>query len=124
MSLRTSDVFAPRHKRAKPERAVQKAIALWLRGRGCLVAITDAGAAYKAGSFFGDNLPAGWPDITGLLPDGRFIGVECKAPGGRQSPAQKLMEHEMRRRNGIYVLAREVEDVQRAIEEAHAGRRK
>lgn len=122
MSLRASEVFAPRRKRGKPERAVQKAIAIWLRARGCLVAVTDAGAAYKAGSFFGDGLPAGWPDITGLLPDGRFIGVECKAPGGRQSPAQKLMEQGIRTRNGIYVLAFEVEDVQRAIEDANARR--
>jgi hypothetical protein len=122
MSLRASEVFAPRRKRGKPERAVQKAVVVWLRARGCLVAITDAGAAYRAGAFFGDALPAGWPDITGLLPDGRFIGIECKAPGGRQSSAQKLMEQEVRRRNGIYVLAYEVEDVQHAIEDANARR--
>ncbi len=122
MSLRESEVFAPCRKRGKPERTVQKAIVLWLTDRGCLVAVTDAGAAFKAGSFFGDGLPAGWPDITGLLPDGRFIGVECKAPGGRQSPAQKAMEQEVRARHGIYVLAFEVEDVQRAIEEANVSR--
>ena len=115
MSLRYADVFAPRRPRGKPERAVQKAVVLWLRARGCLVAVTDAGAAYRAGAFFGDAIPAGWPDVTGLLPDGRFIGVECKAPGGRQSPAQKLIEQEIRRRNGIYVLARGVEDVEKAI---------
>jgi len=119
MSLRASEVFAPHRKRGKPERAVQKAVVLALRARGCLVAVTDAGAAYRAGAFFGDAIPAGWPDITGLLPDGRFIGVECKAPGGRQSSAQKLMEQEIRSRHGIYVLAHEVEDVQRAIEEAN-----
>jgi hypothetical protein len=65
-------------------------------------------------------VPAGWPDITGLLPDGRFIGVECKSPTGRQSPVQQQMEQEIRKRNGIYVLARSIEDVQREIEEAHA----
>jgi hypothetical protein len=123
MSLRPSEVFAPpRRKRGKPERAVQKAIVAYLRARGCLVAVTDAGAAYRAGAFFGDAIPAGWPDITGLLPDGCFIGIECKAPGGRQSAAQKAMEQEIRRRNGIYVLAFEVEDVQRAIEDSNARR--
>ncbi len=115
MSLRASEVFAPRRKRGKPERAIQKAIAIWLRARGCLVAVTDAGAAYRAGAFFGDAIPVGWPDITGLLPDGRFIAVECKAPGGRQSPAQKSMEQEIRKRNGIYVLAFGVEDVAKRI---------
>ena len=120
MSLRASEVFVPRRRRGQPERAVQKAVLLWLRANGCLAAVTDAGAAYRAGAFFGDAVPAGWPDITGLLPDGRFIGVECKAPGGRQSPVQRLIEQEIRKRSGIYVLAHSVEDVQREIEEAHA----
>ena len=121
MSLREADVFRPRRRRGKPERAVQKACVAVLRRHGALVAVTDAGAAYRAGAFFGDAIPRGWPDITGLLPDGRFIGVECKAPGGRQSPAQKRMEAEISKRNGIYVLARSVEDVTRAIE--HDDRR-
>ena len=112
MSLRASEVFAPRRKRGKPERAIQRAIVIYLRARGCLVAVTDAGAAYRAGAFFGAAIPAGWPDITGLLPDGRFIGVEVKAPNGRQSPAQKDMERDIRRRNGIYILARSIDDVE------------
>lgn len=117
MSLRESDVFAaPRRPRGKPERAVQKAILAWLGANGCLVAVTDAGTAHKAGAYFGDAIPAGWPDITGLLPSGRFLGIEVKAPGGRQSPAQKLMEQEILRRHGVYVLAYGVEDVREAIE--------
>ena len=115
MSLREQDVFAPRRHRGKHEREIQRAILIYLRDRGCLVAITDAGAAYRAGAFFGDAIPAGWPDITGLLPDGRFVGVECKAPGGRQSPAQKAMEEAITRGNGIYILARSVEDVQKGL---------
>ena len=120
MVLSASEVFAPRRHRGRPERTVQKAILIYLRARGCLVAVTDAGAAYRAGSFGADTVPAGWPDITGLLPDGRFIGVECKSLTGRQSPVQKQMEEAIRKCNGIYVLARSVEDVQQAIEEAHA----
>ena len=119
MSLRESEVFAPCRKRGKPERSVQKAVLACLRARGCLVAVTDAGAAHRAGAFFGDAIPAGWPDITGLLPDGRFIGVECKAPEGRQSPAQKLMQQQIQNRRGIYVLARGVVDVEGLIREVH-----
>ena len=118
MSLRASEVFRPRRKRRSPERAVQKACVAWLRRLGAIVAVTDAGAAYRAGAFFGDAIPAGWPDITGLLSDGRFIGVECKAKGGRQSAAQKRIEHEVRKRNGIYVLARSVEDLAKEIADA------
>ena len=118
VSLRESEVFALRRKRGKPERAVQKAVLRWLRANGCLVTVTDAGAAYRAGAFSGDAVPAGWPDVTGLLPGGRFIGVECKAPKGRQSPAQKTMEQEIRNRNGIYIVARSIEDVQNGIANA------
>ena len=119
MGLLESEVFGPApRRRRKPERTIQRAIVVYLRARGCLVAVTDAGAAFRAGAFFGDSIPAGWPDITGLLPSGRFIGVECKAPGGRQSPAQKVMEQEIRRRGGIYVVARGVEDVQEALRNA------
>ena len=118
MSLREADVFRPRRRRRSPEREVQKACVLWLRAQGTLVAITDAGAAYRAGAFFGSAIPAGWPDITGLLPDGRFIGVECKARGGRQSDTQKYIEREIRKRNGIYVLARNIEDVENGIRNA------
>jgi len=116
MSLRERDVFGPRRRRRrKPERAVQRACLGELRRLGAIVAVTDAGAAYRAGAFFGDAIPAGWPDITGLLPDGRFIGVECKAKCGRQSAAQKAIAQQIRQRNGIYVLAYSIEDVQRAI---------
>jgi hypothetical protein len=31
----------------------------------------------------------GSSDILGVLPDGRFMAVECKAPNGRLSPEQK-----------------------------------
>ncbi len=119
MSIRESEVFAPkRKKRRKPELAVQKACLARLRNRGALVAVTDAGAAYRAGAFFGSSIPAGWPDITGMLPGGRFIGVECKARGRRQSPAQKQMERQIRRLNGIYVLAHSVAELEEAIDQA------
>ena len=115
MSLRASEVFAPRRYRGKPERAIQSAILIWLRAHGHLVAVTDAGAAYRAGSFGADTVPAGWPDITGLTPTGRFLGVECKSPTGRQSPAQKQTEQSIRQRNGIYILARSIDDVEKAL---------
>lgn len=118
MSLREEDVFRPPRRRGNPERAVQRACLAELRRLGCLVVVTDAGAAYRAGAFFGDAIPRGWPDITALLPDGRFVGIECKAPHGRQSTAQKRMETEIRRRNGIYILARSAEDVRKGIQHA------
>ena len=112
--LREADVF--RRPRGKPEWALQKAIVIWLHAHGCLAVVTDAGAAYRAGAFSGDSLPRGWPDVTGLLPGGRFLGVECKAGRGRQNEAQKSMQYEIEQRGGLYILARSVEDIEAALE--------
>jgi hypothetical protein len=65
----------------------------------------------------------GSPDIMGILPGGRFIGVECKQPLGprggdshsRQSPEQEAWQDECEKAGGLYVLARSSEDVERAI---------
>ena len=58
---------------------------------------------------------AGGCDRAFPLPGGRFIGVECKAKGSRQSPAQKQMQQQITRRGGICVLARSVEDLERGL---------
>lgn len=119
MSLREKEVFAPRRRqRRRPEREIQKRIVRRLRASGCLVAVTDAGAAYRAGGFFGESIPVGWPDVTGLLPGGRFLGVEVKSARGRQSAAQKQMQDEIESRGGLYILAYSIEDVLKAIEGA------
>jgi len=121
VSLRASDVFAPprKRRRRKPdgESAVLRECLLWLKQHGALAVRTNSGTVQLgSGNWMKTGTP-GWPDITGLLPDGRFIGVECKARrGGRQSPQQKRIEHEIRKRNGIYVLARSADDLARALD--------
>lgn len=49
----------------------------------------------ERGQYFKSGLP-GTPDILGVLPDGRFLGVECKREkGGRVSPAQQYVIKEL-----------------------------
>lgn len=68
----------------------------------------------------------GSPDIMGILPGGRFIGVECKRPlgpkgghgGSVQSADQQRWQNECERVGGLYVLARGIDDVERALKEA------
>lgn len=72
--------------------------------------------------FFG--LP-GSPDIIGILPGGRFIGVECKKPlgpkggtnGSVQSPDQAAFQRECERVGGIYILARSMDDVEAVLKQ-------
>lgn len=57
----------------------------------------------------------GQADLTGILPDGRRLEVEVKSDAGRQSRAQRDYQAMIERFGGVYVLARSVDDVWRAI---------
>lgn len=57
----------------------------------------------------------GSPDIVGLLPDGRFLGVECKSKTGRQSSKQKTFEAKVKANSGVYILARSVRDLEEVL---------
>lgn len=104
-------LFAPRairpvakkRKRRRTEARIQKQLVQWLVQRDVLVAVTDAGWAY--------GIPSGWPDLTCCLPNGRFMGVECKAPNGRQSEAQKQTQQAVEDRGAIYILAASLDDL-------------
>jgi hypothetical protein len=100
-----------RRKRGRPEAKVQQAILSILVMRlHALCAITDAGALSKMGLGMACGIPKGWPDITCCLMGGRFLGVECKAPGGRQSLEQQRCQSEIEQRGGLYVLASSPEE--------------
>lgn len=53
----------------------------------------------------------GVPDII-VVKDGIFIGLEVKAPKGRQSDAQKEFETDLRAAGGVYTVVTSIEDVQ------------
>ena len=62
--------------------------------------------------------PAGTPDIIGMI-NGRFVGIECKrAKGGKVLKSQEDCERNIKRGNGLYIIARSVEDVQDALTSA------
>jgi hypothetical protein len=46
---------------------------------------------------------AGVPDIT-LLYKGKFIGLEIKKEGGKQSPAQKEAQTQIEKQGGLYFI--------------------
>lgn len=55
----------------------------------------------------------GIPDIIAIR-DGRFIGIEVKAEKGRLSPHQVEFARQCLEAGGEYVVAKSIEDVQRA----------
>ena len=116
MSLTEKSVFdapppTPKKRRKSPEGRVVRECLLWLKQHGVLAVRTHAGYLRLAnGNWMHAGAP-GWPDITGCLPDGQFLGVECKAAKGRQSEGQARIEREITERGGLYVVARSTQDI-------------
>ncbi len=55
----------------------------------------------------------GVADILAVLPPiGRLAGIECKMPAGRQSPDQKAFQAALEAAGGVYLLIRDVRDLE------------
>lgn len=57
----------------------------------------------------------GSSDIIGLLPDGTFLAVECKAKHGCLSEHQARFLADVASRGGVAIVARCIEDVDKGI---------
>ena len=64
------------------------------------------------GSVYGTN---GVPDIICCY-KGRFLGLECKLPGGRLTELQKRAIEKINRAGGVACRVESIEDVKRVIE--------
>ena len=53
----------------------------------------------------------GVPDIVGILPDGKFLGIEVKTENGKLSPHQENFLAAINAAGGIGFCARSVDDV-------------
>lgn len=52
----------------------------------------------------------GSADLLGLVaPDGRFVAIEVKRPGGRQTELQRSWQAMVERHGGVYVVVTSVE---------------
>lgn len=84
--------------RAHPEADLQRAIVAHLRMLAHKNVIwfhpmNSAPVSKRtAGRFKAEGVVAGVPDLCFVLPDGRFAGMELKAPGGRLSPSQRAFQ--------------------------------
>ena len=65
----------------------------------------------------------GLPDVIGILPDGRFIGIEVEVGRDRVSEYQELRRSEIISSNGHYLIARNLEkfknELKQIIERTH-----
>lgn len=57
----------------------------------------------------------GSSDLIGVLPDGRFLGIEVKTATGAERKNQVAFRKAVERRGGRCFVARSVEDVRREL---------
>lgn len=88
-----------------PEGTLKQTIRRTLSERGAFWSNIQNGAYAKPGD----------PDIV-VCYRGRYLGIEAKAPNGRQSDIQRARQRQLERAGGVYVLARSVGDVAAALD--------
>ena len=75
----------------------------------------NTGAVKKNGGFIRYGYP-GSSDILGILPDGRFLAVECKRErGGRLSEKQKEFLDTINKNGGVAVCVNSVTELDKII---------
>jgi hypothetical protein len=105
-----------------PENRIKTEVLKYLKIRHIKAWSNPSGAVrIRPGKFMSFGLK--WSsDILGLLPGGRFLAVECKAPDGRLSPEQRQFLTDIKAQGGMAVVARSYRDIEAAFMEAgYAG---
>jgi hypothetical protein len=57
----------------------------------------------------------GSADILGIMPDGRFLAIECKTATGRATDEQEAFLAEVESRGGVSGIARGIPDMMRIM---------
>ena len=92
------------------ESTIQKQIIQWLQKCGAKV-YNEHGDGYTR---------RGKPDIIACV-QGRFVAVECKAPGENPTPLQLRELDQIRRAGGVAFVAHSLEEAQAAIHDQFGG---
>lgn len=106
----TPPIPKPRKKKRRTpkeelEGAVQKECQTVLSGYGVLQWRQNTGVDRGRGRFVRYGKP-GQPDLMGILPGGRFIGVECKRrKGGKTTDKQKEYGAKILAQGGLWCVA-------------------
>ena len=97
-----------------PEGRIVAEILEYLRLRGIYAWRNNSGAVRANGRMVQYG-KVGSSDIIGIMPDGRFLAIECKTDSGSLSEAQRLFIDVINKSQGLAFVARSVEDVEREM---------
>lgn len=113
-------VQRPRYVERAREADVLHACLDLLRLRGVVAWRQNQGAMKQAGRngrerFIRFAGIRGISDIIGVLPDGRFLAIECKRPGQRPTPDQLAFLEAVNRAGGLGIVVYDVAELDAAI---------
>jgi hypothetical protein len=98
------------------EQGIQKQILEYLRWRHIVCWKNNTAGIYvKARNTYIPSHAPGVSDILGVLPGGRFLGIEVKAPKGRVSPHQQQFIDTINQAGGLAFVAYSVDDVEQKL---------
>jgi hypothetical protein len=101
-----------------PENRIKTEVLKYLKLRRIKAWSNPSGAVrIRPGKFMSFGLK-GSSDILGILPGGRFLAVECKAPTGRLSPEQRQFLADIKALGGMAIVARSWMDIDQALRES------
>lgn len=96
------------------ESAVLKSCLQWLAAKKIYAWRNNSGAhKTEHGAYVRYGLK-GSSDIIAITPQGRFVGIECKAPGKNLRPEQVAFRNEIVRNRGVFILAHSIDDLEAA----------
>lgn len=100
-------------RKSTPESQIVNMCIRWLWLHKCFVWRNNSGAYRPEGSnrYIRYGTP-GSADIIGTTAGGRFLACECKTAKGKLSPLQQAFKQHVEEHNGIYILARSVDDLE------------
>jgi hypothetical protein len=96
------------------ESETQKAILEWLAWKHIFHYRNNSGAFKRDDGHFYRFGAVGSPYIVCII-DGQYVGIEVKAPKGRQSDNQKEFQRQLEAAGGGHILAFSIDDVARKI---------
>jgi hypothetical protein len=96
------------------QRAIMERLALI---PGLVLWRSNCGAAKKPGRYIKFGIP-GQGDLIGLLPNGRFLSIEVKMPGGPIRPEQVAFGEKVNAAGGLWFVARSVDEAVLRVHEA------
>ena len=100
-----------------PEHLLMNQIRAWCGEHDILCFRSNVGRVLKAdNTWFDTGLPSGFPDLIAFDKNSHTIFIECKVKYNKQSDDQVKFMQEMRSRGFIYILAYNLQDVEKTIQ--------